>query len=184
MILGGFLSSLRDICLFRRGPEDMPYAPRLLIAVLVACAAVQAAFDWHNDAGPGLVVAAWCGGLAVVAVVFLLLRGRGKPERFVQTMTALATVKLLFDAVVYPLALLLPLKQLLAHPTDPGVLTSGQALVMVLVAGLGVWELCIWIGTLRRSLEIPLAGAVLVFLLLFFVNSIVLGIGAGFAGAG
>jgi hypothetical protein len=180
--LGGFLSSLRDICLFRSGPEDMPHAPQLLVALLAACGAVEAAFDLHGGARPGMIAAALLGGLAMVGTLFVLLRGRGKPERFVQTATALAAVKLLFDLAVYPLALLLPLKEMLAR-FDAAALTGSQTLVMVAIAALGVWELCVWIGVLRRSLDIPLAGAVLVFLLLFFVNSIVLGIGAGLAGA-
>lgn len=182
MILHEFFASLRDICLFRRGPEDMPYAPRLLIALLAACAAVQMAFDLHNGATPGMAVAALVGGLAVVGMLFVLLRGRGKPERFVQMATAFTAVKLLFDIAVYPLALLLPLKQILAR-FDATDLSGGQTLVMLAVAVLGVWELCVWIGLLRRSLDIPVAGGVLVFLLLFFVNSIVLGIGAGLTGA-
>lgn len=183
MILHEFITSLRDICLFRRGPEDMPYAPRLLIALLVACAAVEVVFDLHNGAQPGMVAAALAGGLAVIGMLFVLLRGRGKPERFVQTATAFTAVKLLFDIVVYPLALLLPLQQIFKH-FDPAEISGHLTLVMLAVAVLGVWELCVWIGLLRRSLEIPVAGGVLVFLLLFFVNSIVLGIGAGIAGAG
>lgn len=182
MILHEFFASLRDICLFRRGPEDMPYAPRLLIALLIACAVVQLAFDLHNGATTGMAGAALVGGLAVIGMLFLLLRGRGKSERFVQTATAFTAVKLLFDIAVYPLALLLPLKQILAR-FDATDLSGSQTLVMLTVAVLGVWELCVCIGLLRRSLEIPVAGGVLVFLLLFFVNSIVLGIGAGLTGA-
>lgn len=183
MILPEFFASLRDICLFRRGPEDMPYLPGLLVGLLIACAAVQMAFDFHNGATPGMAGAALAGGLAVVGMLFVLLRGRGKPERFVQTATAFTAVKLLFDVVVYPLALLLPLKQIFTH-FDPAGISGNQTLVMLAVAVLGIWELCVCIGLLRRSLEIPVAGGVLVFLLLFFVNSIVLGIGAGLTGAG
>lgn len=182
MILREFLTGLRDICLFRRGPEDMPYAPRLLVALLVACAVVQMAFDLHNGAKPGMAGASLLGGLAVVGMLFVLLRGRGKSERFVQAATAFAAVKLLFDLVVYPLALLLPLKQVLAR-FDPASLNGNQTLVMLAIAALGIWELCVWIGVLRRSLDLPVAGGVLVFMLLFFVNSIVLGIGAGLTGA-
>lgn len=182
MILHPFFTSLRDICRFRRGPEDMPYSPRLLIGLLVACAAVQLAFDLHNGVTPGMAGAALVGGLVVVGMLFVLLRGRGKPERFVQTATAFTAVKLLFDIVVYPLALLLPLKQILTR-FDPADLSGSQTLVMLAIAVLGIWELCVWIGLLRRSLDIPVAGGVLVFLLLFFVNSIVLGIGAGLTGA-
>ncbi len=160
----------------------MPYSPQLLVALLVACGVVEAAFELHNGARPGMIAAALLGGLAVLGMVLVLLRGRGKPERFVQTATALAAIKLSFDLVVYPLTLLLPLKEILTK-FDPTALTGGQTAVMVAIAALGVWQLCVWIGVLRRSLEIPVAGGALVFLLLFFINSIVLGMGAGLAGA-
>lgn len=182
MTLRGFLASVRDLCLFRSGPDGLPYSPRLLVALLVACAVVQVAFELHNDARHGVVAASLLGGLAVIGTVFVVLRGRDKSERFVQTTSALAAVKLLFDLIVYPLTLLLPLKQILAHPTDPNGLTGPQTLVMLVIAALGIWQLCIWISILRRALEIPLAGGVLVFLLLLFVNWIVLALGAGVAG--
>jgi hypothetical protein len=179
-----FLASLRDICLFRRGPEDMPYLPPLLAVLLVACGVLQAGFDLHNGAQPGVVAAALLGGLVVMAVVFLLLRGRGKPERFVQTMTALTAVYVLFDAVVFPLTLLIPLKKIFAHPTQPLALSGGQTLAMLAIGALGIWQLCTWIGILRRALEIPLAGGVLVLILLACINLIVVALIANLVGAG
>lgn len=171
-----FLASLRDICLFRRGPEDMPYWPPLLIALLLACGVLQVGFNLHDGAKPALVAGSVIGGLAVIGAVFLLLRGRGKSERFVQTMTALAVVYLLFDVVTNLLTLLLPLKklqeQLLSQPSHLPSLTGSQTLVMMVIAALGIWQLCVWISTLCRALEIPLAGGVLVFLVLVFVNLI------------
>lgn len=172
-----FLASVRDLCLFRGGPEDMPYSPRLLIALLVVCGALQAAFNLHDGVEPALVAGSILGGLAMIWTVFLLLRGRDKSGRFVQSTTALATVYLLFDVVTNLLTLLLPMKELREQwPFQPGhapSLTGGQALVLLLIVALGIWQLCIWISTLRRALEIPVAGGVLVFLLLVFVNLIV-----------
>jgi hypothetical protein len=175
--LRGFLASLFDLCRFQRGPEDMPYAPRLLVALLAGCVAVQSAFELHYGAKPVIVVAVAAGWLAVLGLLRILLRGRGKPERFMQTATALASVTLLFDIVVYPLALLLPLQQILAHQAAAELTLSGaQTLAMFAIAALGVWELCVWVATLRRSLELTLAGAVLMFLLLLIVNRLVAGV--------
>lgn len=186
MNLPGFLASVRDLCLFRGGPEDMPYSPRLLVALLVACGVLQVVFSIHDGIKPALAAAALVGSLAIVATVFLLLRGRGKSERFVQTLMALAVVYLLYDIVANLLALLLPMeelrKQLLSQPPRLPSLTGVQTLVMAVIAALGIWQLCIWIGTLRRSLEISVAGGVLVFLLLVFVNFIATAVAVGAIG--
>ncbi len=177
MTLLAFLASLRDISLFRRGPEDMPYSPRLLVALLVACGALQVAFNLHDGVKPALIAGAFVGGLAMVWLVFLLLRGTNKPERFVQTTTALAAIYLLFGLAKNLLTLLLPVKawqqQMVADPARLPEVTGHQTPVMLAIAALVIWQFCAWVGVLRRALEIPLAGGVLVFLLLVFVNLIV-----------
>ncbi|MGH8114141.1 MAG: YIP1 family protein [Rhodanobacteraceae bacterium] len=181
-----YLASFRDLCLFRRGPEDIPYSPSLLIALLVACGVLQVGFNRRDGASPALVIGSLIGGLAIVGIVFLLLRGRDKSERFVQTTTVLAAVYLLFDIVTNLLTLLLPMKELREHllsqPTHLPSLTGSQTLVMLAIAALGIWQLCVWVGTLRRALEIPRAGSVLVFLMLVFVNLIVTAVVASLIG--
>ncbi|MGH8124469.1 MAG: hypothetical protein ACREPK_01285 [Rhodanobacteraceae bacterium] len=183
----GFFASLRDTCRFRRGPEDMPYSPLLLIALLVGCAAMQVGFNLDDGARPALAASSIIGGLAAIGVVSLLLRGRGKPERFVQTTTSLAAVYLLFGLVNNLLTLLLPLKalreQLMSHPAHMPALTGTQTLVVFVIAALEIWQLCVWIGTLRRALDVTVAGGVLVFLLLVLVNLTVTVVIASVAGA-
>lgn len=186
MNLHEFLASLRDISLFRRGPEDMPYSPRLLVALLVACGALQVAFNLHDGVKPALITGAVVGGLAMVWLVFLLLRGASKSERFVQTASALAAVYLLFGLAKNLLTLLLPVKawqqQMMADPAHLPEVTGHQAPVMLAIAVLVIWQFCAWVGVLRRALEIPVAGGVLVFLLLTFVNLIVAALIAGVIG--
>ena len=186
MILGAILASLRDVCLFRRGPEDMPYSQPLLVALLVACGALQVAFNVHDGVQRALIAGAVVGGVAMVWLVFLLLRGTGKVERFVQTATALAAVYLLFGLAKNVLTLLLPVKawqqQMMAEPGHLPVVTGHQVPVMFVIAALVIWQFCAWVGILRRSLEIPVAGGVLVFLLLLFVNVIVAALTAGAIG--
>lgn len=164
----------------------MPYSPRLLIALLVAGAVLQVGFNLHDGARPALVAGSVVGSLAAVATVFLLLRGRAKSERFVQTTTALAVVYLLFGIVTSLLTLWLPMKelreQLLSEPAHLPQLTGNQTLVMVVITALGIWQLCIWIGTLRRALDMPLVGGVLVFLMLVLVNLIVTSVVASVIG--
>lgn len=185
-MLRELLASLRDICLFRRGPEDVPYSQPLLTSLLVACGALQAAFNLRDGVKPPLIAGAIVGGLAMVWLVFLLLRGAGKPERFVQTTSALAAVYLLFGMAINLLTLLLPLKawqqQMVADPAHLPEVTGHQAPIMLAIAVLVIWQFCLWVGVLRRALGIPVAGGVLVFLLLLFVNFIVAALAAAAIG--
>ncbi|MGH8152775.1 MAG: hypothetical protein ACREPF_08595 [Rhodanobacteraceae bacterium] len=187
MSLPAFFASLADLCRFRRGPEDMPYVPRLLVALLIGCGVLQVLFGWYHGARAAPLAAALLGGLAVVGVVFLLLRGRGRTERFMQTATALAAVYLVFGIVADALALLLPLDKLyerfVAHPAHPPTLTSGQALVALAVIALAIWQWCVWVRILRRALEVSIAGAVALLVLLALVNWIVAGIAVAIIGA-
>lgn len=152
----------------------MPYAPPFLIGLLVACGVLQVLFNLYQGANPRLVAAALLAGLAVIGMLFLLLRGRGKSARFVQTLTALAAVYLLFGIITDGLALALPLKawraQLLAHPQQLPAIAGSQVLVVLVIILLGIWQLCISIHVLRRALDTSGAGAALVFLLLFVVD--------------
>lgn len=187
MSLTGFLASFRDLCLFRRGPEDIPYAPRVLVALVVLCVAMQVGFNLHAGVKPGVATGIVIGSLAALGMVWVMLRGREKPERFVQTATALTAVYLVFELAQDLLTLRLPVEQwreqLTATPRQLPELTGSQELMAFAVVALGIWQLCIWISCLRRSLEISIAGGVLVFLLLVFVYMIVAVLAAGVLGA-
>ena len=187
MTLSSLLAVLLGICRFRRGPEDMPYSPSLLIALLVGCAALQVGFNVYNGAAPGVAAALLVGGAAFIGALYLLLRGRGKSLRFVQTTTALAAVYLLFgvviDALISGLSLAQLSEEILKHPGQPPALTTLQTLVIPGVVALVVWQFCVLVGIVRRALELPVAGAVLVFLLLFLVDWFVASLVASAMGA-
>ncbi|HEU0276810.1 MAG TPA: hypothetical protein VFQ95_03175 [Rhodanobacteraceae bacterium] len=182
-----FFASLRDICLFRSGPDDLPYAPRVLIALLVAGAAVEALMGSRTGAAAGALAGAVVGGFAAVGMLWLLLRSRGKAERFVQTTTALAAVYLLSGVVRYLLGGLLPLRAWLegwlARPPRMPEVTGGQALLVCVIAAVEIWQLVVWIRILRRSLEVPVAGSVLILMLLVLVSVIAGALVTGAAGA-
>jgi len=61
-------------------------------------------------------------------------------------------------------------KQVIEHPDHPPALTALQTLMIPGVVALVIWQFCVFVGILRRALEIPVAGAVLVLLLLFLVD--------------
>lgn len=174
MMLRSLASALRDIFLFRGGPEELPWAPRLLLGLLLACALMQLGFNLHEGISPALVAGALLGGLAMLGALAQLLRWRGKPERFVQAASALAAAYLLFGLAKNSLAVLLPVREwqakIAAEPGHLPLMTGQQTLVASLVVAVAVWQACVWIVVLRRALEIPVAGSVLVFLLLALTN--------------
>ncbi|MGH8145188.1 MAG: hypothetical protein ACREPY_02555 [Rhodanobacteraceae bacterium] len=178
-----FLASIRDLCLFRRGPEDLPYSPALLIALLIASVVIEGLFDAYRGVQPLLMPVALAGTLATLGVLFLVLRGRRKPERFMQTALALVTTSLLFELIVLPLSLLvMPFAQAAAHATNPPNPTQAQALALLAMFAFAIWQICISVNILRRALEIPIVGGVLVLLLLVCVNWIVVSLGAHLVG--
>lgn len=183
-----FLANLRDLCLFRRGPEDMPYSPPLLVGLLAACGALMGWFALHNGASGRMVVAALAGGLGTVAMVFVVLRWRGKSARFVQAMTALAAVYLLFNLVADLLVVRMDLpalmKQMLEHPQQPPVFSGTQTLLLLGFSILGFWQFFVMAGIVRRSAEVSLAGALLIMILWVVVDWFVAGMAAGLLGAG
>lgn len=160
-----WLARIRDLCLFRSGPQDLPYAPRALIALLLASALIEIVFDLRNGSSVAVVVGANIGTLAALGILFALLRWRCKSERFMQTALALVITGLLFEIVLLPLALLVGLP-IAAN----AVLSSRQVLILFAVFVLVVWQAGISSSILRHSLGVPLAGGVLALLLIGFID--------------
>lgn len=164
----------------------MPYAPPVLVALLVGCAIVQVLMGLNEGAPPAMLAGAVVGGLAAIGMVWVLLRNRGKVERFVQTATALAAVYLGFGIARYFLGRPLPLKawrdELLAQPPHLPEVAGTQALLVFATAVVEIWQLVVWIRVLRRSLEVSVAGSVLAFLALLMVNLVVAALIASAAG--
>lgn len=178
-----FLASVRDLCLLRRGPEDLPYSPALLAALLIASVVLEGLFDIYRGVQPLMMPVALIGTLATLGALFLVLRGRRKPERFMQTALALVTTSLLFELIALPLSLVvMPFAQAAAHATKPTAPTQAQALALLAMFVFAIWQVCISVSILRRALEIPVVGGVLVLILLACVNWIVVSLGAHLVG--
>ena len=157
------LARLRDLILFRAGPQDMPYAPRTLIVLLVMGAALEIVVDLRQASPVPTMVGANIGTLVALAVLFALLRWRGKPERFVQTALALIATGLLFELILLPLVFVIGL------PLAPHAqLNPRQTLALFAMFLLAVWQVAISVNILRHALEIPLAGGVLALLAIGF----------------
>lgn len=158
------LARVRDLCLFRAGPQDLPYSPRAVIALLIVGALLETFWDFHQGGGVAMVIAATLGALATLSMLHALLRWRGMPERFVQTALALLSTGLLFEVLVLPLLLYV------GHPLKPEQVSGAQLLAALGVLILLLWQLGISVRILRSALQIPLPGAVLALFALGFMD--------------
>lgn len=178
------LATTLRILVFRAGPQDMPYHPRLAQAVAPlavisnALLLVQLAPMWL-----ALLVSV----SAVLGVVFateLILRARDRLNRSQQTLTAL-----LATATVLNLLMLLPVMQVAPHLRSvldsPKLMSTPQALALpvgpsLAIDAINLWNLVVSAQIFRHAADVrPFGGfglallcAATVLLLVFFVASV------------
>ena len=173
------LARLRDLVFFRAGPQDMPYAPRALIVLLVIGAVLEIGFDLYKGSPAAMIAGANVGTLAALAALFALLRWRGKSERFVQTALSLVATGLLFELLLLPLALVIGL------PLTPDAqLNPRQTSALLALFVLALWQVAISVNILRHAMDIPVAGGVLALLAIGFADLIASVLVAAAPGAG
>ena len=121
-----WLTLIRDLFRFRRGPADVPYVPSLLFALFVAMIMI--------DAGAARALTGQNGNPMLAAanngVALLLVR------------VALSVLTLLLMSAVLPI------------PKDPEDLQPLQALLMALMLPLLIWYMALRVHILRHALEV------------------------------
>ncbi|HEU4665670.1 MAG TPA: hypothetical protein VFS55_16700 [Dokdonella sp.] len=136
------------LCLLRTAPQDLPHAPGLLAAFVVAgivLAGVAGAMlgDVAGALAQSLLAAAVVLGLCWAALALRRLR-----NRYVQTATALFACDVAFTCVQIPLLLLAS-----PPPATPAELTGVQVLVGWLVIALFAWQLGVNAHIMRHALD-------------------------------
>ncbi|MFN2308962.1 MAG: hypothetical protein ABR553_04405 [Gammaproteobacteria bacterium] len=141
------LWKLVEICLLRTGPQDLPAAPRFLALMVTGYLLVNVLISRLSfGLGAALAVSA-LDALLLAAFTQLLLRLAAKPERFNQTLAALAGTGMLLGLIAFPLI------QGLTAAQTAGEANAGLALAWLAVL---VWSLLILGHILRHALSIPL----------------------------
>jgi hypothetical protein len=166
---------LRDLCQLRRGPQDMPHSPRLLIGVCIASLLLQLGIvrvlGIAGDAlGAGVLSLAFNLG-----VLYLLLNLRGLTSRFVQAALALLCCAMVFSLLSLPIVLLAG-----GHPPTPEQVTPLQLLLGLVALPIVVWKLVVDAHILRHSMNLPFLGGLAVALLWLVAE---LAFGAAIGGA-
>ncbi len=125
-----------DIARLRRGPEDLPAVPSLLLATIIAYGLVSLGFSALLPSEPGAhpVVLLAVDTALMLVWVKLMLRLARKPERFLQTSMAVFG----FQLVLAPL-FASSMSMFLRLRDDP----SWQVPVSLLIVALGIWALIV-----------------------------------------
>jgi hypothetical protein len=149
--MGQLLNLFWDICRLRRGPQDLPFSPSLLLMVCALFLGLQLAI------GSVLGIQEGSFSVGVLSLVFnfgalyLLLTLRGLSNRFVQTALALLCCAVLFTVLNLPIEL----SVVGTKPLAPEQLTPVQMLLVLASLPLLIWKLMIDAHILRHGLNVP-----------------------------
>jgi hypothetical protein len=161
-----------DLCLFRQPADNVPRSDTLLFLTGVAAIVTGAVNASPDERISSALLLATTQILLFAGVIWIALRLRGHPERWVQTMTGIYGAVTILQLVTIPLS---GWHSRLA-PLD----TQGMALTMPLmaIAAISIWTLAVMSSVLRQAMQVPVAAAVLIIigcqaLLLFIVFSFI-----------
>ena len=159
------LDLLRDLMLFRRGPQDLPFSTSLLAAAAVLAFALDAfvasRFQLMADAAPRVAFSL----AALLALPWIALKLADKEARYAQTALALVATSAMFTVLTVPI--LIGVGQL---PQDPKDLTATQALLGWFSLLLVGWQIAVRGHILRHALDLPMRLGVLVAVVFFAVE--------------
>lgn len=151
-LLSGLTARIVGLCRLRGGPQDLPYSPNLLAALVVAATALDVLIGGLVDDTGSAFGRSLLSTFVVLGLCWVALAIRGLGSRYVQTAIALLACSLVFSLLQLPIALL-------AEPLAPGASTlSGSQLLLgwISIAVLA-WQLSVYAHIVRQAMEAPFA---------------------------
>lgn len=143
---------VRDLCQFRRGPEDMPYSPSLLAVLIAASIVVDIASGVAIGVETDRVAHVLVSTTLFLGLAWIALAMRGLVSRYVQTASALVACGIAFSLLVLPLAWLAG-----PPPAPPAHPPPLQTMLWTAMLALVVWNLAVNAHIVRRAIEVPYA---------------------------
>lgn len=139
-----------DLCRLRRGPQDFPYSPGLLLGLFAAGTALDTLGGSINvDAAAALASSLLSSGV-VLALCWLALKIRGHGNRYVQTASALLACSLAFTL------LQLPLMWLSGPPPATAAELGGlQILLGWAMVAVFLWQVAVSAHIMRHAMDAP-----------------------------
>ena len=164
---GALLRLILDLCLLRRGPQDLPHARALTQGLVLLGVGVDLVLVRWIDAGDdGMARIAF--SLALLLVLpWIGLSMRGRPERYLQTLAAFAGTGIVFTLAFLPIAL----KAVdMPPPVADQAPTREQLIIGWTTLALVGWKLAINGHIWRHALDWPRAGGLLLAAGLFIIE--------------
>lgn len=154
--MAALLRRLFALCLFRQGPQDLPYSPWLSRGLVAALLLLQFLVARHGGFGVADALARVALSLfLVVGVTRGLLAARDRVARSEQTIAAFAGTGLLFGLAMLPVAWNLqpPVQDVPPGPAQFGLAVAGLTLF--------VWKLRVDAHIWRQALDLRLGALAL-----------------------
>jgi len=149
---GAILGLFADIARLRRGPEDLPASSTLLLLTIVAYAALDALLLSITPGLPGNSIVLIAIDMAVTLAWYaMLLRIAQKPERYLQTVTAVLGFQLVLAPILLASGWLF-----LKYQAD----TTWQLPASMVRLAVEVWALIVLSRILRSATGWPMFGCV------------------------
>ena len=137
-----------DLCRLRSGPAEMPYAPMLLAALIVASVVLDVLVGAALQGGDDAFARSLLSSAVVLGLCWAALAIRHLSSRFVQTAVALVACSVLFSLLQTPLALLAG-----PTPATAAELSTTQVLIGWITVALFVWQVSVDAHIMRRAME-------------------------------
>lgn len=149
------IATLFEICLLRRGPQDLPHNPAVTLALLGAVLALEAYSATRFGGAQDLSLALLLSGGFTLAATWAILRLRRVEARYWQTLMAIVGTAMLFALLALPLlAGIGPLNEETVRNMPP---LLGWGIVII-----AIWRLIVTGHIWRSALEVSLPVGVLI----------------------
>ena len=155
------LQKLLALMILKSAPQDLPYSPRFavqmaLVYFFTGLVVLQSTLSPDDMLG-GLLL-----GLFVqVVFTYLVLRALNRSARFVQTISAMLVVSILFNLLSWPVFIVV------ADATATEGLKATMSLMFLLIIS---WEVLVKAHIYRHALEMKMLSALALSFSLFFIS--------------
>lgn len=135
------------LCLLRGGPQDLPYSPGLLIALLVASTLLDVLLGSGLAGDPNAFARSALSSLVILGLCWVALALRELRNRYLQTATAIVATSMAFT-LVQGFVLLVG-----GMPPATTPATAGQMLIAWLLFAVFLWQLVVIAHIVRHATE-------------------------------
>ena len=135
-----------DICLFRKGPQDMPRSRFLLALTLIFTLSTSMVLSWEEVEFFQAILQSVCATLLLVGFFFGMLKMAKKITRLRQTLIAALAADGIITAMAIPLVLV------------SAVLPEWQAIVSLVLLAMMLWELAVLGYIIQQAMDFPRYG--------------------------